>query len=878
MTFPEAVKIIGKGAFNGCVNLESACFFGTAAQWEQVAVAESNEPLTRLEMELDPRTFVSFERVCEATCTHDGRVNYLTADGGSRPEAIAAWGHRYEAGQCAVCGAAYDATEDWVACGACGPTVEWALSLDGTLTVTGTGPMPNYSAMNLPPWYDLRDSVLCIKVADGITRVGGYAFASCQKMERALLADTVNTLGDHAFSDCQQLTALTLSKGLEHIGNSAFFNCRSLPAADLPASVTAVGEYAFFNCVRLTRAVFPEGLRSMGQYAFSQCDSLTAVTLPESLTDMGYYLFELCDRLENVTLPQSMTAVPPYLFRGCTALRQVRLPDRVTVIGSHAFADCTRLVWVWMPHGLTEIGASAFESCNRLSRVLLPGTLETVGDGAFCDCVNLRSACCFGSPEAWGQVDVYGSNQPLTEAEKCYDERVFTDYTVTRDVTCTADGQVWLHTAEAQNAREEHLYALGHLYGSNADGSCWTCTLCGNAVNTPAGTEGYGSCGANLLWSLSADGVLTVWGSGPMEDVGIRTTAPWYDLRQSVKTIVVEQGVTCVGRKAFTYCINACQATLADSVKTIGTEAFSACYDLEQITLPAGLQTVGEQAFAGCRSLTAVTLPQTVTAIGTRAFSGCTVLGNLAFPAGLKAVGDYAFYHCYAMTEAVLPQGLTRLGDYAFDGCKALQKAVLPEGLQYLGIYAFRGCEQLASVNLPDGIAAIGKNTFDGCKALTAVILPESVTSVGSEAFGSCTGLTDAVIPAEDCQIHPNAFWKRSEELTLWGIPGLSVEVYAREKGIRFGSLADCPLIEWTPESRCTVRLSGGESRSFTLPVPSGSTVLLACYDTEGKLLYLRTAVVRQGTAELTAEPGNGSLRLFCADACWRPLCGAEAP
>ena len=58
--------------------------------------------------------------------------------------------------------------------GTCGDSVNWKLS-SGTLTISGTGPMTNFSYTNVP-WYESRDSIKKVVIQSGVTTVGNYAF------------------------------------------------------------------------------------------------------------------------------------------------------------------------------------------------------------------------------------------------------------------------------------------------------------------------------------------------------------------------------------------------------------------------------------------------------------------------------------------------------------------------------------------------------------------------------------------------------------------------------------------------------------------------------------------------------------------------------
>ena len=60
--------------------------------------------------------------------------------------------------------------------GACGDNVVWDLT-DGTLTISGSGAMTEYTATKMP-WYASRASITAVVVEDGVTSISPYAFQS----------------------------------------------------------------------------------------------------------------------------------------------------------------------------------------------------------------------------------------------------------------------------------------------------------------------------------------------------------------------------------------------------------------------------------------------------------------------------------------------------------------------------------------------------------------------------------------------------------------------------------------------------------------------------------------------------------------------------
>ena len=107
-----------------------------------------------------------------------------------------------------------------------------------------------------------------------------------------------------------------------------------------------------------------------------------------------------------------------------------------------------------------------------------------------------------------------------------------------------------------------------------------------------------GTCGENLTWTLSDDGVLTISGTGDMTDYySYSEFAPWHEYADRIQTVVFGDGVT-----------------------NIGDSAFYECSSLTSVTIPNSVTSIGYYAFYGCSSLTSVTIPDSVTSIGSGAF------------------------------------------------------------------------------------------------------------------------------------------------------------------------------------------------------------------------------------------------------------------
>ena len=63
-----------------------------------------------------------------------------------------------------------------VTSGTCGSNLSWSYD-DGTLTISGSGKMYNFTDLNDVPWKDVRYTINTVVLSDKMTSIGNYAFA-----------------------------------------------------------------------------------------------------------------------------------------------------------------------------------------------------------------------------------------------------------------------------------------------------------------------------------------------------------------------------------------------------------------------------------------------------------------------------------------------------------------------------------------------------------------------------------------------------------------------------------------------------------------------------------------------------------------------------
>lgn len=543
---------------------------------------------------------------------------------------------------------------------------EYILSADGSSYVcVGTGTFTG-AALKLPTFYK---GLPVTAVADG-------AFAENDLLVQVSLPRLLVSVGDGggetgAFEGCERLQTVTFrgEGGLRAVGGRAFAWCAALAEIILPGTVKTVGDQAFYGCSGLTDAELPDGLEEIGVSAFEGCAALKAVDIPDGVTKIGAGAFAGCGRLEQASVPAGMTEIPESLFSGCSSLREIELPAGVTGIGPHAFGGCAGLTEIRLPEGLERIGGGAFAGCGGVSEIVVPLGVTSVGAGAF------RPAASAGG--ALRDMQVYcEAASPAGSWETDWDEgcRVFWDYSGERGET--ADGWRWMLR------RDGGMTVLGYA-GTE------------RALEVPSELEGKGVrvIGAGAFKDMTA--LQSVVIPDCVEEIGFGALEGCGNLESYTAPVIGAAGYTHFGSVFGAKGVGEQNSYVPASLKTVvvtadrGGGTFMGCQSVKKVVLPEGMAEIGANMFQNCFSLSEVALPASLTAVGEGAFANCLSLWSVTLPGGVHVVSPRAFAGCTNLASVVLEEGVTSVGAEAFSDCIRLSSVVLPRSLQTVERMAF---------------------------------------------------------------------------------------------------------------------------------------------------------------------------------------------
>ncbi len=256
------------------------------------------------------------------------------------------------------------------------------------------------------------------------------------------------------------------------------------------------------------------------------------------------------------------------LIRYSGAVAAVTIPDGVTAISAQAFGENSTLTSITLPASVQEIAPFTFSRCPALREVRLSEGLLTIGMHAFSD-TQLQRVVIPDSVAYIGQ-GAFLNCASLTE--------------VHLPATTEVEWDSFYNTPWAA-ANVTVLQEAHSLMGVTGRSEYHTTA----APSAPATTNGD--------FTLSGTTVTGYSGKGG--------------------EIVLPDGVTLVGARAFYQNTSITGVTVPDSLRAFGQSAFEGCTALRRVSPVAdGFLFVGKDAFQGCANLESLDMPSSTPCSG----------------------------------------------------------------------------------------------------------------------------------------------------------------------------------------------------------------------------------------------------------------------
>ena len=333
--------------------------------------------------------------------------------------------------------------------------IDWKVE-NGVLTISATssveneyttGQMKDYTSQmgekvtDPTGWYALKNSITEIKIEEGVTHLGNYAFSYLTNVVKVNIPASITSLGDSIFRGDTALTTVEWASDFEapeitdtdsnsdtytgtYVPTSMFDGCTSLGSGEelsawLPASFTGVGCAAFrgtqftvdfngWNNLKYIGAYGFAGMPNLDSFTLSNkitlglrgkdggasnafnSSGLKSLTVADGITAIPFGMCDGCKRLSSVALANSITTIAMYAFRNTEALKEIDLKN-VQTINAYAFqgSGLTALV---LPKSVKEVGSRAFEACTSLAEVTINAAELTLdNNNTFAGCSSLST-------------------------------------------------------------------------------------------------------------------------------------------------------------------------------------------------------------------------------------------------------------------------------------------------------------------------------------------------------------------------------------------------------------------------------------------------------------------------------------------------------
>ncbi len=257
-----------------------------------------------------------------------------------------------------------------------------------------------------------------------------------------------------------------------------------------------------------------------------------------------------------------------------------------------------------------------------------------------------------------------------------------------------------------------------------------------------ANAQTVGDCG-NLKWNFE-DGVLTISGEGEIPDCSSVVVQPWGSL--AVKSVVVEEGVTYIGKYAFASLEQLESVTIAATVERIANYAFRDLSSLREVRF-AGKEALptmnASNVFRGTSrgDITAYCDYKMYEQYDASSFGFGTYILTGEYSYSRKSSTYVTTYEYNTSTAVLMVNGEAPLAD------NYMQRIIAEATDSYLNVYSASESElyNAETLILNEGITEVGDSAFIYCEYLMHIEFPATLEEVNDAAFLNADELNSVV-------------------------------------------------------------------------------------------------------------------------------------
>ena len=302
-------------------------------------------------------------------------------------------------------------------------------------------------------------------------------------------------------------------------------------------------------------------------------------------------------RIKHVVIEDGITRVGGQAFWNLSGIETIIVGKDVTTLNDFAFTTCMSLEYISLPASLSVVGRNVSMNWGENVEIHYEGTaqqwealLSNLDDG--------NDLLRFGKI-ILGDGSIYGQSGSAKQRYRV--TFVFPD----GDQMTTE----FIEDLPINSPSNDNKAPTGDFDGWYTDSKCtprWDMDndpVTGHMTlyskeNKPIDSS---MCGDNATWSYDEETcTLTISGSGEMYDYNSREERPWNQYSRDIRHIVIDDGITKIGKKAFWDFGRVETLILGNTVTHISGEAFANCGQFKSIVIPQSLTYIDYWAFYKC--------------------------------------------------------------------------------------------------------------------------------------------------------------------------------------------------------------------------------------------------------------------------------------
>ena len=583
--------------------------------------------------------------------------------------------------------------------------------------------------------FEGRTDLRVIELPSTVKEIGEKAFYGLEQLNNVILPErnALTTIGKYAFGETEWFKGMAgpIKLGKFILGVSETY-CRnrgySVITAEEMGNCEKIAPYAFYGNVYLTNVTLGAFISEIGEYAFAECVELKTFVFnsnasnPEGRTTGGHLLegdVKLADLTMYDDIPEEkLFSVVP------ASLTTLRIGYRRNAeVEKEAYNSFTGITKLYIGNGYDSIEEEAFIASTLLQEVHIGSSVNEIGARAFKDLTDLSV------------LDLSNNTALRTIGESAFENTALTAVTFPATVR-NIDAGAFMGADLTTVSFPSSMLTVGeNAFRNNTN--LQTVTL--NAGLTALGAYAFANCDLRSL-TLPAELIQGELGEGILLDNYYFTSLVLEDGLE-VETLFTERenDTTSVRISVNFTSVRIMGGTIADN-------EFCGFTTLQTVVVENGVTAIGKSAFENCTGIRNLTIPSTVTSMDDRAFAGCTLLSSCQIDSSnsaLTQVGKELFAGDVALVYAVFPMTITE-ADWSgmFDGCVALTTTSFPTAVKVIGEYAYRNCVDLTTIGMHDGVEKIERSAFEGCKKIDFDdVRFDELVFIGERAFYDCDGL-----------------------------------------------------------------------------------------------------------------------------------------